>query len=137
MRRYVTTGWSPIGVLAAAAFCLAAGCTATPDNAVTGKVTLDDGRPVADGFVTFFAADNRKATAHIMPDGRYQVVNPPNGPVRVAVSAPPVFPTPPGAPPLAGAPISTALPKRYEDPNNGLTATLTKGRQTLDLELKP
>jgi hypothetical protein len=137
MRRNVIAGWSPAGVLAAAFFCLAAGCTATPENAVTGKVTLDDGRPVTDGFVTFFAGDSRKATAHIMPDGRYQVVNPPKGPVRVAVSAPPVFPMPPGAPPLAGAPNSTALPRRYEDPNNGLTATVTGGRQTVDLELKP
>jgi hypothetical protein len=121
---------------AGAALVLAAGCSAGPENAVTGKVTVDGGPPVTDGFVTFFSADNRKTVAHITPDGRYQVVNPPKGPVRVAVSAP-RFPTIPGAPPLTGAPSPVNLPKRYEDPNNGLTATLSEGRQTVDLDLKP
>jgi hypothetical protein len=55
----------------------------------------------------------------------------------VAVTGAPAVAPPKGAPPLVGLTTPEPLPKRYEDPNNGLTVTLTGGRQTVDLDLKP
>jgi hypothetical protein len=125
-----------VAALAALALALASGCGAGPENVVSGKVTLGGGKPIRDGFVTFYGADNKRVTAHITADGRYQLADPPKGPMRVAVSGPLAVAAPKGAPPLVGVPTPEPLPKKYEDPNNGLTANLTGGRQTVDLELK-
>jgi hypothetical protein len=116
---------------------LAAGCSAGPENSVSGKVTVAGSRPVTDGFVTFYGVGNKKATAHITPDGRYFMADPPKGQVRVAVTAAPVAAPPPGTPPLVGVHTAEPPPAQYGDPNNGLTVTVNGGRQTADLDLKP
>ena len=116
---------------------LAAGCSAGPENSVSGKVTVAGSRPVTDGFVTFYGAGNKKATAHITPDGRYFMADPPKGQVRVTVTAAPATAAPPGAPPLVGVRAAAPPPVQYGDPDNGLTVTVSGGRQTADLDLKP
>jgi hypothetical protein len=120
---------------------LAAGCGSTKTDSVTGKVTLD-GELVKAGLVTFFGAANERKVSHINGDGSYRIDHPPGGTVKVTItSAVPNLPMPRNLPkaskgvPLPPMPASEALPKKYENPNNGLTLTIEPGQQTFDIAL--
>ncbi len=126
-----------------AALVFVPGCSET--NSVSGKVTFN-GAPVKAGFVTFIGADNKRKVANIGSDGEYQLNQPPMGTVKVTVAGVS------GSAPLPRAgrsvprdlhgvsqesPSSQALPRRYADPDNGLTFEVTGGAQRFDIELTP
>jgi hypothetical protein len=127
----------------ASALVLIPGCSET--NSVSGKVTLK-GEPVKAGFVTFIGEDNHRKVANIGSDGEYTLNQPPMGTVKVTVAG--VTTTAPA--PKAGQRAmrdvhgvaqeegsSQAVPRRYADPNNGLTFNVTGGTQRFDIELTP
>src|SRR5262249_32301451 len=117
-------------------------------NLVSGKVTLN-GSPLKGGLVTFLGAGKAQAVANINNDGDYQMDNPPVGTVKVTImqlptnlpmrgTAPPRSaiaraPVPDLKPPSAGEPV----PRKYQNPDNGLTYTVTRGRHTFDIHLDP
>ncbi len=139
--------------------CLLAGVTACSSNSaqfqtsgveVEGLVTLD-GKPLQIGMVqivpesAMVSADS--AVGMVGDDGRYAVSNVPVGVVKISVKtshlkgmamAGKMAPARPG---VSGAPQLTAqfvdVPKLYENPETSkLTATVTKGKNTVNLELK-
>jgi hypothetical protein len=137
-------------VLFLAVWVCLSGCskskTKGPKNSVSGKVTLG-GRPVS-GTVTFLGADNQQANSPIQPDGKYMIVDPPVGKVRVAVKAAAgmrggAAPLPGGRlPEMPGMPggggqVGVPPPRKYANPENGLTFEVTGEEQTFDIELRP
>ncbi len=139
--------------------CLLAGVTACSNSnprfqvtgvEIEGLVTLD-GKPLQIGMVqivpesAMVSADS--AVGMIGDDGRYSVSNVPVGIVKISVktshlkgmaNAGKMAPSRPG---VSGAPHVTAqfvdVPKMYENPETSkLTATVTKGKNTVNLELK-
>jgi len=64
------------------------GCSRDDTVTLTGKVAAKDGRPVTWGTVSVVAADDKLYSAPIRPDGTYQIVGLPPGPVRLAVTSP-------------------------------------------------
>jgi hypothetical protein len=149
MRRYLVS----FGCLAA---LVLTGCGGgRPGTAeVTGTVTYK-GKPVTAGTVHFLAADDsQSASAELSPEGTYAMPAAPVGPVKVAVQTAafryrPVVAA--GARPPVGGPASVPqyrpvdhhvgtvyvpIPTRYEAPStSGLTFTVQKGTQTLDIAL--
>ena len=135
-RRY---GLIPLAVV----LLFAAGCGGK--SRVAGTVTLN-GSPVKGGVVTFIGADNQRKAANINADGEYQLDEPPAGAVKVTVTGLPAklptqltpMPGVHGAPSLPQPQAAAqALPRKYANPDNGLTFTVTKGRQKFDIELTP
>jgi hypothetical protein len=106
------------------------------NDSVTGKVTLK-GQPVA-GEVIFVGSDRKEVGSPIGADGSYQIYNPPKGEVQILVKGFPgaAVEPPKDAPPRPGA-GGAAPPARYARPNNGLTMTVTGGKQTHDVPLTP
>ena len=110
-----------------------------------------DGKPIQIGMVqivpgsAMVTADSAVGT--IGEDGRYAVSNVPVGVVKISVKtshlkgmamAGKMAPPRPG---VSGAPQLNVqfvdVPKQYEDPETSkLTATVTKGKNTLNLDLK-
>jgi hypothetical protein len=100
---------------------------------VTGTVKMN-GAPLPGGKVTFVYADGKTnpATTIIQQDGKYTLVLPPEGAVKIAVEGQ-------GRPSVVqkGAPPPTKIPAKYtQAQSSGLTYTIIKGKQTKDLELK-
>ena len=134
----------PTARVFSAAFAVLLACGCGGKNRVTGQVTLD-GEPVTDGIVTFIDAANRQKIAPIFPDGHYCLDDPPAGAVQVtvhnpaahlraAVGRPPVRQDVLAKlPPLPAPPAP--LPRRYEQPGNGLEFEVTGGSQVFDIEL--
>ena len=126
-------GWS-VGVLVAA-ILLAGGCrrAAGPvKHAVSGTVTLD-GKPLANGDVTFYpVAGNLPAAAGKLQDGRYtfRTVAGEHRVVIRAVSDKPII-TSPVDPPV----YESIVPARYNDAST-LTADVTPtGPNRFDFDL--
>jgi hypothetical protein len=119
---------------------------------VSGTVTLN-GAPLTGGGTVTFQGSGGGASGVINPDGTYTIPNAPVGEVHVAVvpgrgPAAGVTITPPPdvsemKPPQALAPAWTppaavSIPLKYADPNtSGLTYTVTRGEQTIDVTLTP
>jgi hypothetical protein len=118
----------------------AVGCSSdnNPNDFVTGKVTLD-GKPVS-GFVIFINASGQETRGIIKLDGTYLLPDLPKGQYQVAVKAIEAAPTPPDAK-MKDMPAQTTTgvspPARYAAPDNGLTCTVTGGKQTYDIKLTP
>ena len=118
---------------------------------VEGLVTLD-GKPLQMGMIqivpesAMMAAES--AVGNVGEDGRYSVSNVPVGGIKISVKTSHLkgmamagkMPAPRpgvsgGAPQLAGQ--FADVPKLYESPETSkLTATVTKGKNTVNLELK-
>jgi hypothetical protein len=127
----------------AAALLLVGGCS--QQDRVAGRVTFG-GAPVKGGFVTFIGPDNRRRTADINGDGEYQFLDHPSGTVKVGVAGVVADPSKstaarPVPKDVHGAPrapaTTTPLPRKYADPDNGLTFDVTGGSQKFDIELTP
>jgi hypothetical protein len=114
---------------------------------VEGKVTVD-GHPANSGRVFFRSADGKSVVfAYIMPEGTYQAMDVPLGPMKVTVTPltrlerdklqrsakkKPNAPESPAVPKGSFVPI----PPKYEDPDgSGLTTTVNSGINTYDIEL--
>ncbi|HKI38592.1 MAG TPA: hypothetical protein VKA46_42480 [Gemmataceae bacterium] len=122
---------------------LAAGCDSK--GTVSGQVTLN-GVAVRGGVVTFLGENNVQRVANINADGEYRSDGVPLGVVKVTVTSLATtvpmprtaslvtkelhgLPQPPAAPP--------ALPRKYANPDNGLSCTVEKGEQKFDIALTP
>jgi len=117
------------------------GCSSTTNeaaNSVSGKVTLS-GQAVH-GKVTFHGAD-KSAEAPTNPDGSYKIDNPPQGSVRITVSALPGTvvggPPPKDVPPMPGGSLGIPPPAKYANASSGLTYEVKAGKQTHDIPLSP
>src|SRR5438045_652123 len=107
------------------------GCTSGGEahDSVTGKVTLD-GQPVA-GEVVFVSGD-KQVGSPIGQDGSYSVKNPPKGEVQILVKqlpGPPKNIMPAKDAPEFKTPSGATPPAKYAQFNNGLTLTVTGGKQ--------
>ena len=106
--------------------------------------------------ITFIGADEEKAQAMVDEDGHFEAENVPSGEVRVTVVNSPLPPKYSAGRPeritrgghhLAGGPPETTesrapvigkqIPKRYENPDNGLTIEIQRGDNSIDIDLKP
>jgi hypothetical protein len=139
---------------------LALGCTTTTTPCqVSGKVSYKD-QPVTAGNISFHAqqADGTPGPQHtfpINPDGTYSGYDLPPGDMKVTIETEsankdrkmPVYGGRPGAgssPPPEGAGSGTAekgayvkIPAKYKDVKTSeLTATLAKGKNTYNFDLK-
>jgi hypothetical protein len=121
---------------------LAAGCGGANTGAVSGTVTYK-GKPVENGVVTFWGADNRAAFSPL-ENGTYRIADAPVGPVKITVQAdlpaeefedapltPQTKKVPKKRPPPAVKP-----PSKYADPEkSGLTFTVQPGSQEHNIAL--
>jgi hypothetical protein len=128
---------------------VAAGC-GDSSASVSGRVTLN-GKPLTGGAVTFHAAGGRTEGSWIDPEGHYAIARAPVGEVKVTVVVNPTreppklprkrdVPQHPESQAAEGAPAgkAVAIPPRYKDPEkSGLTYTLSRGPQVIDIDLKP
>lgn len=114
------------------------------DNSLTGTITFN-GKPVSFATIMVKGADGTEKNGPTDEQGKYIVVDPPEGPLKFKIVAVPP-PPPPGAPEAGqggGAPAwkpppgALSLPKRYGDFENEVTFTYEGGKQTFDIELKP
>jgi len=129
--------------LSAFLLTLTLGCGGkTGETVVYGKVTLN-GQAV-DGSVTFIGSDKKESASPIAPDGKYRIINPPLGAVRIVVKGNPKgagmkeLPKGPGeAPNATGGGSGVPPPKKYENPENGLTYEVKAGEQEHNIELTP
>ena len=126
----------------------AAGCSSTKINQaeVTGKVFYH-GQALPGGVVTFISAKGFSSTATIDPQGNYHLTAP-VGELKIGVDNRMLRPHAQGGqrmlkrPADAGTPQQLAgtyvpMPDRYHSPDtSGLTRTLTKGPQTVDIRLE-
>jgi len=74
-----------VGFLATAVLG-SAGCSSKSN--VSGKVTVEGGKPVTSGSVSLVAQDNMQYAGTIGPDGGYSIPNVPSGTVKILVSSP-------------------------------------------------
>jgi hypothetical protein len=115
---------------------------------VAGKVLIADGKPVANGTITFVTAGGARASS-IGADGSYTVENIPVGSAKVSITPPTVgamprggFKPPPGVtmpPGYEGGPSNVAvkLDKRFTDPEtSGLTHEVKSGKTEYSPQLK-
>jgi len=108
---------------------LAAGCDSK--GTVSGQVTLN-GVAVRGGVVTFLGENNVQRVANINADGEYRsdgVTVPMPRTASLVTKELHGLPQPPAAPP--------ALPRKYANPDNGLSCTVEKGEQKFDIALTP
>src|SRR5262249_19223602 len=117
-----------LGLLTLAAVALASGCSSK--GSVTGQVTLN-GAPIHGGVVTFIGADGERQTANISSEGEYHINGVPPGTVKITVTnlvtnvpmpmtRPAVMKDAHGLPERPTVQVAL-LPRRYADPENGLT----------------
>lgn len=148
-----------LGLFAALAFTLAAGCRSSPYQAkVSGHVTYK-GQPVKGGNIVFHAADQTAYPGTLNEDGTYELTTLPPGEMTVTIITEHLNPNK-KAPAYGGGrgdaitkermkagfgppnPDSqraqyTKVPKKYADEKTtDLKATLEKGKQVKDFELK-
>jgi hypothetical protein len=140
--------FGPVGLILMAALA-ASGCGART-AAVAGKVSYR-GKVVTSGRVSVKSQDGTGGSGVIQPDGTFVIAKAPVGPVKVAVDNP-VPPgltrggmaVPPGMSPndpeikaaREQARSFVAIPVKYGDPEqSGLTATITGGKNELNLDL--
>jgi hypothetical protein len=116
--------------LTLALVCGLAGCGGgggAPSTVLKGKVTVN-GRPAVVGTVTAYRGGSKAAEAMINPDGTYQFENLSSGDYQLTVTKTDT-PTPYSRP--------VKLPAKYADPSqSGLTATVNRGENTQELQLK-
>src|SRR5205085_8629584 len=91
----------PAVVLLAVAIVAVAGCKASRDCNLTGKVSFQ-GKPVIYGTVLVQCADGTRLATNIKADGTYLIEGLLAGPVKIGVNSP----EPPDAAALATAPRS-------------------------------
>jgi hypothetical protein len=135
-----------------------------PTGEVSGTVTYK-GKPLPEGMITFFNADEGRSGQAAIKDGEYECPNAPVGPCGVEVSvniareaganAPDMSKrmkammakakgmgadVPEDAPTELKAEHSSAIPipRRYANyKTSGLTCTVEQGKQTLNVPLQP
>ena len=139
-----------IQVLSLALVAALVGCS-PPKGIVSGKVTYK-GELVTAGTVHFFGPNDKTDTAYLNPDGTYEAVNVPVGPVKVAVTTPPP-PDPSAAEKARSNPMLVAknvnikqqqenlkvvpVPRKYSLPGtSNISLTVKEGSQSFDIELK-
>jgi len=150
------------GLLACLMALVAGGCG--PDyksrGVVKGKVSMGK-KPLPSGTVMFYGKDGITATAHINPDGTYELADAPLGECKVTVTVQRLPPDPTVAGRLKGKGMK--MPEGPRDPNkespelpsapqvpkevrpidtkysstetSGLSFTVKKGEQTYDIDL--
>jgi hypothetical protein len=125
----------------------ASGCGDKAKGVVSGKVTYQ-GKPLANGTVTFVPEEGAPQHAEIKSDGTYRMTHAPMGLVKIGVesrasqesSAPKKMPRNPedyGKLEKAMTGKDSLIPEKYADPNqSGLTFTVKKGQQKHDIDLE-
>jgi hypothetical protein len=112
------------------------------DNVVKGIVSVK-GEPVGAGSITFHGATSKMAP---ILSGKYQMDDPPLGQVKVSVKGMGGAEKPketPGTGDKASGGLLTAggagavAPKKYENPDNGLTYEVKAGKHEKNFELEP
>jgi len=142
----ISVPWLPlrtVAVLTLSALVVAlCGCgSSTASSEVSGKVTLK-GDPVA-GELVFVGNDKKEYLTPLNPDGKYSLLSVPKGEYAVVVRASslPAAPTIKAPPPTGGGSLpeppkaGVTPPAKYAKPGNGLTFTVTGGKQSKDFEL--
>ena len=109
----------------------------TPERrSLSGEVTLG-GRPVTDGLVTLHGPDGTTATGAIRPDGSYSIDDPPEGLCRVSVADVPRGSAEPSAHGEGTTGVrAPVIPKKYADPDNGLTVDIGPGAEEFAIPLR-
>ena len=107
-----------------------AGCGAGFGD-VSGKVTFK-GKPFTGGVIVFYDAQNGAPSAEIKEDGSFIVKNVGAGPAKVTI-VPPLALAAPGLAPSR----TSQLPVKYASvEESGLTFTIKRGPQTIDIPLE-
>ncbi len=128
------------GVAAALLVAVTVRPAAAEDNkpatgSVEGKVVYR-GKPLPGGTVGFHPARGKPVIARIDAEGNYLAPAVPVGEVKVTVETESAKPKGGGLPKVQQARY-IAIPEKYARPaTSGLTYTVQKGRQTLNIELK-
>jgi hypothetical protein len=121
--------------LLAAACAAAAGCGGSPDdgrqNVLSGTVRLN-GQPPEYVMIVAVGPDGKEVSGPRMPDGSYQIVDPPTGPLKFKFAGGP--PPPPGTREKSN---TGNIPAKYLSVKNELQFDYTGGRQKYDIDLKP
>jgi hypothetical protein len=103
-----------------------AGCGGQPvnpdaANILSGRVT-HKGNPVPNLTLVVSGPDGSKRGGSTNDQGEYRIPNPPQGKLSFQFIE-------------AGRPGSSAIPKKYAQPNNGVNYDYTGGLQTFDIQL--
>jgi hypothetical protein len=132
--------------LAVICFCVIIGCD-KPLPKVTvlrGRVTFE-GKPLSAGHIKFVSVDNVTQTGvELSPDGTFQVLGAPVGPVKMAVSNVQYQMTEPvmshegkEVEPAKTNPKYRPIPSKYSDIEaSGLTTVIEEGQEFLEIDLK-
>jgi hypothetical protein len=116
------------------------GCSSQPrEPEVSGKVTVN-GSPAAFGStITLVGEGKKEVSTTVGADGTYTILNPPLGQVQILVKGQvvPMASAGGAVPEGMRAPTGVPVPRKYAQPNNGLTYTVVAGKQTHNIELTP
>jgi len=136
----VARAW--VGVVALGLLALTlAGCAGgkKEETQVSGKVQVNGAAADPGSKVVYIGEGGKQASSVTGEGGAYTITAPPVGNVHIVVmgnAVPKVSAggsPPPGMMSQPGAPI----PPKYSRPDNGLTYTVTAGKQTHDINLVP
>jgi len=139
---HVPAAWVRVGVVALGLLVLIlAGCAGgkKEETQVSGKVEVNGAAADPGSRVTYIGEGGKQASSVTGEGGAYTIMVPPVGNVQIVVTGNAVPKVsaggspPPGMMSHPGAPI----PPKYSRPNNGLTYTVTAGKQTHDINLIP
>jgi hypothetical protein len=110
------------------------GCLGEATGTVTGNVNFK-GKPLPEGWITFFDRDGNGYRTFIHPDGSYTLSNIPRGTVKIAVEARKrAVPDGPATDPVRPY---RHIPRRYSDADkSGLSLTVSAGPQDSNIDLK-
>jgi hypothetical protein len=106
---------------------------------VSGSVSYR-GKPLPSGSVTFFDANHQITGTATIADGKYSMSAVPAGPVKIAVSTPPVVVTdrrhpPKDVPGTQSSPV-VPIPAHYSNPEqSGLSYEVKSGTQEHPIDL--
>jgi hypothetical protein len=114
---------------------LAAGCgalrPAEGPQALVGVITVA-GQPVRDVMIVAVGSDGKEYSGRSDTTGRYQIDNPPLGPLRITLSSA-VPPPPPGSKGARGAREPRYVPAGNSGSNAELVVEFTGGTQVFDI----
>jgi hypothetical protein len=103
---------------------------------VTGKVSVN-GKPISEGWITFFDRENHEYRGFIQRDGYYSVSDIPRGTVKIAVVMKKRISPGFGEPTTDPSAPSSYVPRRYSDPDtSGLSLMVWAGLQERHIDLQ-
>jgi hypothetical protein len=112
-----------------------AGCggqrSADETHALVGNITVA-GQPARDVMIVARGSDGKDYSGVSDTTGRYQIDNPPIGPLRITL-APATPPPPPGVKAVGASREPRYVPAGYSGNNADLTVEFTGGTQVFDI----